>query len=124
MQLLAARYRQSTITYQAFTLDMVDAHVGAVLTSDMVEVGHVRQIRGADSGLNVAAPIWELLRHYDTLRTRCPLSKSTYPEVGDEETTPPGTSHVSSTNGAQRRGASTKSTNLNLVRFAEDQQMR
>ena len=110
---------------------MVDAHVGAVLTSDMVEVGHVRQIRGADwwrraidCGLNVAAPIWELLRHYDTLRTRCPLSKSTYPEVGDEETTPPGTSHVSSTNGAQRRGASTKSTNLNLVRFAEDQQMR
>ena len=58
--LLAARYRQSTITYQAFTLDMVDAHVGAVLTSDMVEVGHdhVRQIRGADNGLNVAAPIW------------------------------------------------------------------
>ena len=110
---------------------MVDAHVGAVLTSDMVEVGHVRQIRGADwwrraidSGLNVAAPIWELLRHYDTLRTRCPLSKSTHPEVGDEETTPPATSHVSSTNGAQRRGASTKSTNLNLVRFAEDQQMR
>ena len=100
-----------------------------VPTLDVVDVRHVRRIRVLERRRRSARSLSAEAQHDDTFRRQDILRTRRSPanrirEAQKEETTPPVTRHTVSGTGAQRRGASTKRTDLNLVRFGEDQHTR